>query len=163
MEERLNKNSREGKYLTFRLGEEQYGLGILSVKEIIGMMPVTALPNAPRFMLGVINLRGKVIPIIDLRRKFAMPTVEHTDRTCIIVVETAADSSSTRLVGIVVDAVAEVLHIRSENIEDAPQLGDKNRARAIMGMAKEDGGVKILLDIDKALGSSEHTAMGKAA
>ena len=163
MEKQLIENKHDGKYLTFRLGNEQYGLGILNVKEIIGMMPVTALPKAPSFMLGVINLRGKVIPIIDLRRKFAMTTIEHTERTCIIVVEMDKPESRSQMVGVVVDSVSEVLHIKAENIEDAPQVGGQTESRAILGMAKEESGVKILLDIGNALASDDYTLMGEAA
>lgn len=163
MEKQKSRNSREGKYLTFALGDEQYGLGILSVKEIIGMMPVTALPQSPAFMLGVINLRGKVIAVIDLRRKFAMATITPTERTCIIVVETTGMDGSRREVGIVVDAVSEVLHVKEENIEDAPQLGEQSAGQAILGMAKEKSGVKILLDINNALNGNENILMAKAA
>lgn len=161
--EQISEDSRQGKYLTFRLGDEQYGLGILSVKEIIGMMPVTALPQAPSYIIGVINLRGKVIPIIDLRRKFAMAVTEPTERTCIIVVELTVAEGSTRLVGIVVDEVSEVIHVKARNIEDAPHLGGLGESQAILGLAKEESGVKILLDIDNALNSNEITLMGKAA
>lgn len=163
MTEQISKNRREGKYLTFRLGDEQYGLGILSVKEIIGMMPVTALPQAPSYVLGVINLRGKVIPVIDLRRKFAMPAIVQTERTCIIVVEQMEPEGRARLVGIVVDEVSEVIHVKAGNIEDAPQLGAMGESRAILGLAKEESGVKILLDIANALNARDYTLMGKAA
>ena len=143
-----------GKYLTFTLADEAYGIGILKVKEIIGMMPITSVPRTPEFVKGVINLRGKVIPVIDLRLKFDMEAVPYTDRTCIIVVEIDSEKS-TVLIGIVVDAVSEVLNISEGKIEDAPAFGTKMDTTYIMGMAKVDGGVKILLDIDKVLSTKE--------
>jgi purine-binding chemotaxis protein CheW len=142
---------RDGKYLTFSLGGEEYGIGILKVKEIIGMMTVTPVPQTPTFVKGVINLRGKVIPVIDLRLRFAMETMTYTERTCIIVVEIHGEAGSVPM-GIVVDAVSEVLNIRAADIEDTPTFGVKLNTDSILGMAKTEGGVKILLDIDKVLG-----------
>jgi purine-binding chemotaxis protein CheW len=152
----------EGKYLTFSLAKEEYGLGILKVKEIIGMMPITTVPRTPGFIKGVINLRGKVIPVIDLRLKFAMEEIAYTDRTCIIVVE-ARGQAGPVLIGIVVDAVAEVIHIKAADIEEPPALGARLATDYILGMAKMHGGVKILLDIDKALGDEGIARFGKAA
>ena len=115
---------KTGKYLTFILAEEEYGIGILKVKEIIGMMPITTIPRTPQFVKGVINLRGKVIPIIDLRLKFNLEAIPYSERTCIIVVE--IDSGETTvLIGIVVDAVSEVLNIREDEIEETPKFGTK--------------------------------------
>ena len=145
---------KSGKYLTFTLEEEEYGIGILKVKEIIGMMPVTSVPRTPDFVKGVINLRGKVIPVVDLRLKFTMGEIPYTDRTCIIVVEIDSDAA-TVLIGIVVDAVSEVLNIREEDIEDTPKFGTALDTNYILGMAKMEGGVKILLDIDKVLSQEE--------
>jgi purine-binding chemotaxis protein CheW len=145
---------REGKYLTFALGREEYGIGILKVKEIIGMMPVTAVPRTPAHVKGVINLRGKVIPVVDLRLKFGMEEMEYTEWTCIIVVEIGGAAGSV-LTGIVVDAVSEVLNIKGGDIEDAPTFGAKLNTDTILGMAKMNGGVKILLDIDKVMGNGE--------
>ncbi len=153
---------KTGKYLTFSLEKEEYGIGILKVKEIIGMMPITSVPRTPDFVKGVINLRGKVIPVLDLRTKFEMPTIPYTERTCIIVVEIDSDTS-TILIGIVVDSVSEVLNIREEEIEDPPRFGTQLRHDYILGMAKRDGGVKILLNIDKVLSSDEITAMEKVS
>ncbi|THB81163.1 MAG: purine-binding chemotaxis protein CheW [Desulfobacteraceae bacterium] len=143
-----------GKYLTFTLGEETYGIGILKVKEIIGMMPITPVPKTPEFVKGVINLRGKVIPVIDLRLKFSLDSIPYTERTCIIVVEIESDSG-TVLTGIVVDAVSEVLNIRGEEIEPTPTFGSRLNTEYILGMAKIDGGVKILLNIDRILSAEE--------
>ncbi len=145
---------KTGKYLTFTLEEEEYGIGILKVKEIIGMMPVTSVPRTPDFVKGVINLRGKVIPVVDLRLKFTMGEIPYTDRTCIIVVEIDSDTA-TVLIGIVVDAVSEVLNIRKEEIEDTPKFGTALDTNYILGMAKMEGGVKILLDIDRVLSQEE--------
>jgi len=150
---------KTGKYLTFCLKEEEYGIGILKVKEIIGMMPVTSVPQTPDFVKGVINLRGKVIPVIDLRCKFAMDAIAYTDRTCIIVVEIDSDSATVQI-GIVVDAVSEVLNIGQADIEDPPQFGTSLDTNYILGMAKIDGGVKILLDIDRILSRQEVTQLG---
>jgi purine-binding chemotaxis protein CheW len=151
---------KKGKYLTFSLKEEEYGIGILKVKEIIGMMPVTSVPRTPEFVKGVINLRGKVIPVIDLRLKFAMETIPYTDRTCIIVVEIDSDAA-TVLIGIVVDAVSEVLNIKENDIEETPTFGASLNTEYILGMAKMEGGVKILLDIDKVLSAKEITGLEK--
>jgi len=142
--------AREGKYLTFSLAGEEYGIGILKVKEIIGMMPVTHVPQTPEFVKGVINLRGKVIPVVDLRLRFALEAAAYTERTCIIVVEVAGASGSV-MMGIVVDAVSEVLNIRGADIENTPAFGVRLDTDFILGMAKASGGIKILLDIDKVL------------
>ena len=145
---------KTGKYLTFFLEEEEYGIGILKVKEIIGMMSITSVPRTPEYVKGVINLRGKVIPVIDLRLKFDMDSIDYTDRTCIIVVEIDSESS-TVLIGIVVDAVSEVLNIKEGEIEETPTFGTELNTEYILGMAKMEGGVKILLNIDKVLSSEE--------
>ncbi len=144
--------SREGKYLTFALGNEEYGLEILSVREIIGYMAVTAVPQTPGYVLGVINLRGQVIPVVDLRSKFGMATAERTEQTCIIVVEIQHKGGSVST-GIVVDRVSEVLDIAGAQIEPSPEFGDGMDTSYILGMGKIGDSVKILLDIDRVLGS----------
>ena len=151
-----------GKYLTFTLDEEEYGIGILKVKEIIGMMDITTVPRTPAFIKGVINLRGKVIPIIDLRLKFEMGEIPYTDRTCIIVVEIDSETG-TILIGIVVDAVSEVLSIQEGDIEDTPAFGTQLNTDYILGMAKTQGSVKILLNIDKVLSIEEISDLDKVA
>jgi purine-binding chemotaxis protein CheW len=151
----------EGKYLTFSLSEEEYGIGILKVKEIIGMMVITKMPQVPSYVKGVINLRGKVIPVVDLRLKFGLEEMEYTDRTCIIVMEIKSKTGSV-MMGIVVDAVSEVLNIKAADIEDTPTFGVAMNADFILGMAKAGGGVKILLDIDKVV-SAQETAIDCAA
>ena len=145
---------REGKYLTFSVDREEYGIGILKVKEIIGMMRITPVPQTPVFVKGVINLRGKVIPVIELRSRFLMESIAYSDRTCIIVVEINTGSGRIHT-GIVVDSVSEVVNIKSSDIEDAPTFGAKLKTEYILGMAKKDGGVKILLDIDRVLTDEE--------
>lgn len=145
---------KEGKYLTFGLAGEEYGIGILKVKEIIGILPITVVPQTPAYIKGVINLRGKVIPVIDLRLKFSLSAAEFTERTCIIVVEIVA-AGRTILMGIVVDSVSEVLNIKAADIEATPSFGTKLDTEYILGMAKTGGSIKILLDIDKILSASE--------
>lgn len=145
---------KEGKYLTFALAGEEYGIGILKVKEIIGMMPVTAVPRTPGYVKGVINLRGKVIPVVDLRMKFGMEEKSYTDRTSIVVVEFNGETGRI-LIGIVVDSVSEVLNIRGGDIEETPTIGAKLDTDYILGMAKIGAGIKILLDINKVLRTGE--------
>jgi purine-binding chemotaxis protein CheW len=157
-----NLRDREGKYLTFSLAGEEYGIGILKVKEIIGLMPITPVPKTPSFVKGVINLRGKVIPVADLRLKFDMEEMAYTERTCIIVVE-IKEGLGNVLMGIVVDSVSEVLNIKSGEIEDTPAFGTQMDTEYILGMAKTGGGVKILLDIDKVFGGEEITTLEQAA
>jgi purine-binding chemotaxis protein CheW len=165
--EGLNPNSqttlnREGKYLTFSLAGEEYGIVILKVKEIIGMMPITSVPKTPFCIKGVINLRGKVIPVADLRLKFDMSEMDYTERTCIIVVE-IREGNGNILMGIVVDSVSEVLNIKNGEIEDTPTFGTQMDTDYILGMAKTGGGVKILLDIDKVFGSENIEGLDLAA
>ena len=147
---KISQTTKDGKYLTFVLENEEYGLEILKVREIIGMMDITSVPQTPKFDKGVINLRGKVIPIVDLRLKFSMPEAEYTKETCIIVVDIKGV-----FVGIVVDTVKEVLDIKEEDIEETRALGNTINTDFMLGMAKVKGAVKILLDIEKVLDASE--------
>lgn len=140
------KTSRAGKYLTFALAGEEYGVEILKVREIIGMMDITAVPKSPPHIQGVINLRGKVIPVVDLRTRFCLPPTEQTDETCIIVVCVGETE-----MGVVVDRVEEVLDILEENIEDSPSFGAAVDTSFILGMGKTEGRVSILLDITQVL------------
>jgi len=148
---------RAGKYLTFGLAEEEYGLEILKVREIIGMMDITAVPRTPDFIKGVINLRGKVIPVIELRLKFGFETVKQTDETCVIVVDVNGME-----MGIMVDRVSEVLDIAEADIEDAPSFGANVDTEFILGMGKAEGKVTILLDIAKVLNSTDAAALSQA-
>ncbi len=145
---------KAGKYLTFALGPEEYGLEILKVREIIGYMEITAVPQTPEHVKGVINLRGQVIPVLDLRAKFGMETAEITEESCIIVVEISQGKRQFST-GIVVDHVQEVLDIDGADIEDAPQFGSSVDTSFILGMGKIGDTVKILLDIDKVLGGED--------
>jgi purine-binding chemotaxis protein CheW len=155
--------SRGGKYLTFALGREEYGIGILKVREIIGYMDITAVPRTPEYVRGVINLRGQVISVVDLRAKFGMPAAERTDETCIIVVEITGRDGRKLSTGIVVDRVSEVLDIAGENVEDPPAFGSAVDASFILGMGKVGQAVKILLDIDRVLSPGEFEILSKAA
>jgi purine-binding chemotaxis protein CheW len=138
--------ARAGKYLTFALEKTEYGLEILKVREIIGMMEITEVPRTPEFVRGVMNLRGKIIPVMELRRVFGMQTVEEDENTRIVVVEIAGLE-----VGIVVDCVREVFDIHEESIEDAPSFGLAVDTDFVLGIGKRDERVTILLDIDKVL------------
>jgi len=140
----------EGKFLTFVLGEEIYGIEILKAREIIGLMDITTVPQTPDYMKGVINLRGKVIPVIDLRKKFSMQEGVHTQETCVIVVE--VNSSS---IGLIVDSVSEVSDITGEEIENAPSFGQGIDTSFIMGLGKVKDKIIILLDIDAVLSTEE--------
>ena len=153
---------KEGKYLTFSLAGEEYGVGILKIREIIGLMTITTMPKTPDYVKGVINLRGKVIPVIDLRLKFGMEVMEYNDRTCIVVVEIRGEGKTISM-GIVVDSVSEVLMIKSNEIEETPSFGAKLDTDYILGMAKSNSGVKILLDIDRVLNADDVTTLTRAA
>lgn len=143
-------SDRAGKYLTFKLANEFYGIEILKVREIIGLIQITHVPRMPDYVKGVINLRGKVIPIIDLRLKFGLPSSEYTKRTSIIVVEVTGHALSFQ-VGAVVDEVDEVLDFAQNQIEPAPEYGNSGMTDFILAMGKVNGQVKILLDIDKVI------------
>jgi purine-binding chemotaxis protein CheW len=142
--------ARQGKYLVFHLGREEYGVHVLKVREIMGIQEITMVPQTPDYVKGVINLRGKVVPVIDLRAKFGLPDAEYTARTCIIVAQ-VEHSAQALQVGVIVDGVSEVLVVQEPDVEDAPRFGDETEIPYILGMAKVKGRVKILLDIDKAL------------
>ena len=149
-----SESNEKSKYLTFALGAEEFGLEILKVREIIGYMDITAVPQTPGHVKGVINLRGQVIPVIDLRTKFGMDEAEVTEQTCIIVVEIAQENSQFQT-GIIVDHVSEVLDIAAGDIEDAPQFDSNVDTSFILGMGKIGDTVKILLDIDKVLAGAD--------
>ncbi len=156
------QTDRAGKYLTFRLAQEEYGLEILKVQEIIGMMKVTRVPKVPDFMRGVINLRGKVIPVVDLRLKFAMEAREDTEKTCIIVVQISGRGQETTL-GIIVDEVSEVMDIRRERIEPPPVFGADVDTTFLLGLGKIDEKVILMLDIDRVLSAEEICVLEEAA
>ncbi len=145
---------RTGKYLTFQLANEEFGIRVLKVREIMGLLEITAVPQTPPHVKGVINLRGKVIPVIDLRVKFGMPAVEYTQRTCIIVTQVQGENGPT-LMGTIVDGVSEVLNLTASEIEDTPDFGENVTGGYLLGLAKVKGKVKILLDIDRVLTAQE--------
>lgn len=148
---------RIGKYLTFALGDEEYGLEILKVREIIGLMEITRVPRMPSYIRGVINLRGKVIPVIDLRRKFSMEEAEDTLETCVIVV-----FLGDMLMGVIVDRVSEVLDLPGEDIEETPDFGISIDTQFILGVGKSGETVIMLLDIDKVLTEKETEQVTRA-
>ena len=149
---------RSGKYLVFELNGEECCIQVLKVREIMGILDITAVPQTPNYVRGVINLRGKVIPVVDLRLKFGLPEAEYTQRTCIIVVQVQKDANNM-LMGIVVDSVAEVLNLMAADIEDTPNFGQGVATPYLLGMAKIKGRVKLLLDIDEVLTSQELTGL----
>ncbi len=159
LEARGGADYRAAKYLTFRLGREEFAIQVLKVREIMGIQEITAVPQTPAHVKGVINLRGKVIPVVDLRLKFCLPEMEYTQRTCIIVVQ-AHSGGVSLLTGIIVDEVSEVLNLNAGDIEDTPDFGDDGSFAAgyLLGMAKVKGKVKILLDIDRVLSCQEREA-----
>jgi purine-binding chemotaxis protein CheW len=153
---------RGGKYLTFDLDDEIYGLNILKVKEIIGIMDITPVPQAPPYVKGVLNLRGKIIPVMDLRLKFGFQERPYDDRTCIIVVELANPGGKV-LIGIIVDSVSEVTNIAEGEIDSTPDLGVVQNTGYIEGMAKLKGKVVILLDVARVLSFEEMGDLAGAA
>ena len=142
------------KYLTFVLGSSEYAVPVHKVREIIKLMEITSVPQVAAYVKGVINLRGKVIPVADLRIKFGLASAEYADRTCIIVVEMMLRSTAA-LVGVVVDSVSDVVNISAEEIEEAPGVGDQNGSGCVEALAKVKGGVKIIVNLDRLFGGDE--------
>ncbi len=151
-------DSRAGKYLTFFLGSEEYGVEILKVQEIIGRMPITPVPLTSKYIRGVINLRGKIHPIMDLKIKFSMDETQITDETCIIVIKT-----TSMMMGILVDKVSEVVNIGPGEIEDTPSFGGDVNPEYLLGVGKTGGRVRLLLDIEKVITASDFIHMKKVA
>lgn len=143
-----------GKYLTFYLQEELYGIEILKVQEINGLMPITRVPKAPEEIKGVINLRGRVVPVIDLRLKLGMPPKDYNDQTCIVVVNVPYEDQ-TIAVGVIVDSVQEVRDLAASQLEPAPRFGFENHTNMLLAVGKIEECVVLLLDIDRAIGSAE--------
>lgn len=152
-------NELAGKYMGFKLDAEHYGIAILKVQEIIGLMTITAVPRTPDFVRGVINLRGKVIPVVDLRLKFGLEPKENTELTCIMVVQVDMDGTEVTM-GIIVDQVSEVMDIEPGQVEPPPSFGDPEAERFLLGMGKFQDNVIILLDVDRILSSREMSMMG---
>lgn len=145
----LEEDTQKGKFLTFSLGKEYYGIDIMYVKEIVGIQPITVVPELPEFIKGIINLRGKIIPVMDARLKFKKIPKEYNDRTCIIVIDVLELS-----IGIIVDAVSEVLNINDENIVPPPNLNTSGR-KYIKSVGKSDENVTLILDCEKLLDEEE--------
>jgi len=140
-----------GKYLTFKLGHESYGVTVLKVREIIRLQALTLVPQMPRHIKGVLNLRGKIVPVIDLRLKFGLTEIRDTEHTCIVVVQVAAPTQTVITMGVIVDGVEEVLQIAAADIEPAPEFGAQVDTQYILGMAKIKDTVKILLDVNRVV------------
>jgi purine-binding chemotaxis protein CheW len=147
-------DARAGKYLVFHLDKEEFAIQVQKVREIMGVQEITQVPQTPAHVKGVINLRGKVIPVVDLRLKFGMEPAEYTHRTCIVVVQVTG-SRDTTLMGVVVDGVAEVLQVAASDVEETPSFGQDVAIPYVMGLAKLKGKVKILLDIDQVMTARE--------
>ena len=158
----ISMAQRAGKYLTFQLLDEEYGLEILKVQEIIGIMNVTRVPKMPDYVRGVINLRGKIIPVADLRLKFGLERQEDTERTCIIVVQIDGGEHEVTT-GIIVDEVSEVLDVAEDQIEESPSFGSSVNTEFILGMGKVGDKVVMFLDIDKVLSVDEMKTVGAVA
>ena len=146
LDDEETEDMQEDKYLTFHLHNEEYGIEIKHVTEIIGIQNITAVPDMPHYIKGVINLRGKVIPVMDVRIRFLMPELQYNDRTCIIVINV-----NGQLIGLIVDYVSEVLDIPKTNVEPPPKINKGTGSKFIQGMGKVGDKVKILLNADKLL------------
>ena len=154
--------SLAGKYLTFNLHAESYGIDVLKVRELIRHITITAVPQMPEYIRGVINLRGKIIPVMDLRVRFGFPNVTNTDQTCIVVVQVKLPDGKSTAMGMVVDGVEEVVSFNAADIEDTPDFGGQIAVDYILGMAKIKGVVKVLLDIDRVVGATATTLVAAA-
>lgn len=152
-----------GKYLTFTLGCESYGIPVLKVREIIKLVPITVVPQMPAYIKGVVNLRGKIIPVVDLRAKFGLTTGKDKERTCIVVVQVNTARASKLPMGLIVDAVEEVANIVATDIEPTPDFGTSVATDYLLGMAKIKGSVKALLDIDRVLSQDPITSLDSTA
>lgn len=144
------EDTQKGKYLTFAIGNEEYGIAIGYVTEIIGIQQITEVPELPPYIRGIINLRGKIIPVMDVRLRFKKDFQEYNDRTCTIVIEVGKIS-----IGLIVDTVAEVLEIPEQDVVPPPQVGNNHQQRYIKGIGKVEGSVKLLLDCDKLLNADD--------
>ena len=151
---KVANEARAGKYLTFRMGKEEYGLEILKVFEIINLMPITEVPRMPDFVRGVINLRGRIIPVVDLRLKFGLPEMAYDDRTCIIIVQISRNDQEVKT-GLIVDRVCDVIKIRDDQFEETPSFGPSVDTRFLLGIGKVAQRVVLLLDVDEVLSAEE--------
>jgi len=156
-------DANENKFLSFRIGKEEFGVEILRVREIIGVIDVTPLPQTPDYVKGVINLRGKIIPVIELRTKLGLESKEYTEETCIIVVEVSDGGDERFHMGVIVDSVSEVIDIPRDNIEPAPRFGNNLNTAYILGMGKVKEQVLILLDIDRVMTQADLHSLAETA
>ena len=152
-----------GKYLTFCLGQEYYGIAVLKIREIIRMLDVTPVPQMPDYIRGVVNLRGKIIPVVDLRKRFQLAKADTNERTCIVVVQVELPSGDKSQMGMVVDAVEEVVSITIDDMEETPNFGSRLQSDYILSMAKVKGKVKTLLDIDKVVAADAMSELSGVA
>lgn len=152
-----------GKYLTFSLGDEHYGLEIIRVQEIVGLIPVTRIPRLPAFVAGVVNLRGRVIPVVDLRLVFGMPGSAMDDRTCIIVVSIDRADGSSAVMGVIVDEVSDVAYLADDAIEETPEFGTTVDTSFIKGVGRYEERVVLLLDINGVLTAGELEDLDRVA
>lgn len=150
----MSSATRDGKYLFFELGPEGFGIPVTQVKEIMGLQPIAAIPRTPEYVKGVINLRGHVIPVLDLRLKFGLPAVEYTSRTCIVVVRTRMDDEAA-VIGVIVDGVTEVLTLAACDIEDTPKFGSAPTPPSLTGLAKFKDKIGILMDVESLLDAED--------
>jgi purine-binding chemotaxis protein CheW len=153
-DERTNSNSTDNdeilQWVTYRLGEETYGINVMQVQEVLRYTEIAPVPGAPDYVLGIINLRGNVVTVIDTRARFGLPPAEMTDNTRIVIIE-----SDEQVVGILVDSVAEVVYLRSSEIDSAPNVGTEESAKFIQGVSNRDGELLILVDLNKLLSDEE--------
>ena len=149
-----NMDHRAGKYLIFRLAAEEFGISVLQAREILSFQEITAVPNTPEHIKGVINMRGKIIPVIELRQKFKMPVAEYSMSTCIIVAQVNR-GPETMQIGMIVDSVCEVANLHANEIQDAPDFGEQVSTPWLMGIARKKNGVRILLHVDQLLSANE--------
>lgn len=154
----VSSDNLAGKYLTFGLKGESYGIVVLKIREIIRLQPITPVPQMPAHIKGVLNLRGKIVPVIDLRMRFGLSDITDNDQTCIIVVKTELANGTSFQMGLIVDAVEEVVNISAEEIEPSPDFGTALDTSFILGLAKIKDKVKTLLDIDRVLAQDIYTA-----
>jgi chemotaxis signal transduction protein len=153
--------NKEGKYLSFLLGDQQYGIDILKIREIIRLVPIRPIPKSPPFVRGIIDLRGKVVPVIDLRTVFGMPSIELTGKHCIIVLEIET-VGRLLMAGVIVDGVSEVTNIEAKDIEETPSIGMGIDMAYLLGIAKTPKGIEILLDIDRVLDTRQTNVVEQA-
>lgn len=159
----LEATGLAGKYLTFSLGDEHYGIEILRVQEIVGLLPITRVPRLPELVAGVVNLRGRVIPVVDLRLAFGLPGIDHGERTCIIIVRSKRGDGKSTVMGALVDEVSEVADLPDKVIEPTPEFGTGIDTSFVRGVGRLEDRVVLLLDVDLVLSGSQLEIVERAA